>query len=157
MRSQTIHHEAIDQKHCPIKALIRRIKHTHDNLCKNTVDAGSFQLGTYFQTTASNPLALRATDINTTIKLAVEVLHLDKFGLTKDQVGSHSLRSGGAMAMCLNNIPEISIQKAGRWSSNTWLDYIQVQMACFSKGVSKAVVHLNRLGGLYVYSPTLNK
>jgi hypothetical protein len=41
------------------------------------------------------------------------------------------------MAMHLNNVPHDTIQKAGRWSSDTFLMYIHEQIAAFSKGVSK--------------------
>jgi hypothetical protein len=39
--------------------------------------------------------------------------------------------------MHLNGIPDSTIQKMGRWSSDTFLIYIHEQIAAFSKGVSK--------------------
>jgi hypothetical protein len=41
------------------------------------------------------------------------------------------------MAMHLNNVPCDTIQKAGCWSSDTFLMYIHEQIAAFSKGISK--------------------
>jgi hypothetical protein len=39
--------------------------------------------------------------------------------------------------MHLNGIPDSTIQKMGRWSSDTFLIYIHEQIAAFSRGVSK--------------------
>jgi hypothetical protein len=39
--------------------------------------------------------------------------------------------------MHLNNIPDRTIQKMGRWSSDTFIIYIHKQIAAFSRGVSK--------------------
>ena len=52
-----------------------------------------------------------ASVINTAIKRAVVDLGLDKKGLTPNLVSSHSLRASGAMAMHLNGVSSITIQK----------------------------------------------
>ena len=36
-------------------------------------------------------------------------------GFTKDDVGLHSIRSGGAMAMFLSGVSTIVIMRVGRW------------------------------------------
>ena len=71
-------------------------------------------------------------------KGAVE-LDLAKQGIDPDLIGSHSLRAGGAMALKLHDYPDTTIQKLGRWSSATWLDYIHNQIAHISHGVAKSM------------------
>ena len=40
------------------------------------------------------------------------------------------------MAMKLNGVDSITIKKHGRWSSNTFLDYIQEQIGALTAGVA---------------------
>jgi hypothetical protein len=62
---------------------------------------------------------------------------MDQQGIRLSYVSSHSLMVGVATAMHLNNIPDCTIQKMGRWSSDKFLIYIHEQIAAFSRGVSK--------------------
>jgi hypothetical protein len=55
-------------------------------------------------------------------------------GFTEKNTGSHSLRSGGAMALKLNGADPLTIMKAGRWTSLTFQLYIHSQIAHLSKG-----------------------
>jgi hypothetical protein len=86
-------------------------------------------------TVPSGPL--RVGCITQALQTAVRHLRLDRQGIRPSDVSSHSLRPGGATAMHLNNIPNRTIQKMGRWSSDTFLIYIHEQIAAFSRGVSK--------------------
>ena len=45
------------------------------------------------------------------------------------------------MAMYLNNVNPVTIQKMGRWQSDTWMDYIHSQIATFSEGVATKMSH----------------
>jgi hypothetical protein len=119
---------------CPAKALIRRIKHitTHTPNSKTIIS-------TYFDSAVCRGKLMRATDINSALKAAVTRLDMKKHGFQVAQISSHSLRAGGAMALHLNNIPAHTIQKMGRWSSDTFLDYIHKQIAVFSTGLSTAM------------------
>ena len=66
-------------------------------------------------------------------------------GFTKDDVGLHSIRSGGAMAMFLSGVSEIVIQRIGRWESFAFLDYIREQVESFTYGVSNKMLENERL------------
>jgi hypothetical protein len=103
-------------------------------------------ISTYFESAVCRGKFMRATDINSALKPAVTRLDMKKHAVTRldmkkhgfqvAQIRSHSLRAGGAMALYLNNIPTHTIQKMGRWSSDTSLDYIHEQIAVFSAGLS---------------------
>ena len=74
------------------------------------------------------------------IKDMVELIGEKVLGFTKDDVGLHSVRSGGAMAMFLSGISEIIIQRIGRWETFAFLDYIREQVEDFTNGVSKKML-----------------
>mgnify|MGYP006179045269 FL=1 len=61
-------------------------------------------------------------------------------GIAKHKVGTHSLRSGAAMAMYLGECPVYTIMLMGRWSSDAFLRYIRKQVLEFSHNVSKRML-----------------
>jgi len=74
------------------------------------------------------------------VKDAVRALHLTgEAGFKLGKIGSHSLRAGGAMALYLNKKSALEIQQAGRWTSNTFLEYIHSQLDVSSKGLAQAM------------------
>jgi hypothetical protein len=131
-RAQTIHQETTNTTPCPVHALIRQIKH----ILQHTDDTSTI-ISTFFSTRYPKGRALRTTCITRALQKTVTHLRLDRQGIRPTDVSSHSLRAGGATAMHLNGIPDRTIQKMGRWSSDTFLIYIHEQIAAFSRGVSK--------------------
>ena len=77
--------------------------------------------------------------MTTAITQAVIDTGLCKQGITPNDVGSHSLRVGGAMALKLNGISDTTIKKAGRWTSMAFLQYIHNQIGHLSAGLSQAM------------------
>jgi hypothetical protein len=64
----------------------------------------------------------------------------DVLGFSHLDVGTHSIRSGAAMAMYLASVPVFTIMLIGRWSSDAFLRYIRRQVLQFSAGVSTRMV-----------------
>jgi hypothetical protein len=126
---QTIHHEAIDESYCPIKALAHRIHHILNN--KGTEDA---VICTYFQNDELHHIT--PTDMIQCIRTGVRDLRLDKSRIDPDIVGVHSLRAGGAMSLKLHGESDTTIMKQGRWSGLTFLQYIHNQIGHLSKNLS---------------------
>jgi hypothetical protein len=120
-RNQSVHHEAKQGNICPVKALIRRLHHISSN-----TSAGHTIISTYFTQTSGK--VLRAADITSAIKAAVIQLNLQQYGFPPDQISSHSLRAGGAMALHLNHQSSATIQLMGIWSRDTFLDYIHAKL-----------------------------
>ena len=58
------------------------------------------------------------------LQAMVDATRCDRLGISTIGIDTHSIRSGVAMAMYLNNAPLISIIKIGRWKSTAFLDYI---------------------------------
>ncbi len=72
------------------------------------------------------------------LRLAIKQLNLTtNGGLDPRDIGVHSLRAGGAMAMKMHGADDTTIMKQGRWTSMTFLQYIHNQLAVFSKDLSR--------------------
>ena len=63
------------------------------------------------------------------LRAAVEAIGEEKFGFKSSEIGTHSIRSGAAMAMFLDEIPVYVIMMIGRWSSDAFLKYIRKQQS----------------------------
>ena len=59
-----------------------------------------------------------------------------RLGFAPEVVGTHSLRSGGAMAMYITRVPDRMIMFIGRCHSLGSMVYIQQQISYFSEIVS---------------------
>jgi hypothetical protein len=129
-RGQCIHHHCTGLVTSPVKALARRIAH----IMSHTTDVDT-ALSTYYDL-AAFPQQIKPADVNKCLKSTVISLGLERYGITRELVSSHSLRAGGAMAMSLNGIDPIVIKKQGRWSSNTFMQYIHEQIGAFTAGVA---------------------
>ncbi len=64
----------------------------------------------------------------------------DTLGFTAEEVGTHSIRAGGAMAMYLAGIVPFTIQIIGRWKSTSFLEYIRKQVQQFTENISDQMV-----------------
>jgi len=61
-------------------------------------------------------------------------------GYAPDELGTHSIRAGAAMAMYLAGVPVFVIMLVGRWASDSFLRYIRCQVAAFTNGVSERML-----------------
>jgi hypothetical protein len=61
-------------------------------------------------------------------------------GIAKHELGTHSIRSGAAMAMYIGECRVYTIMLIGQWSSDTFLWYIRKQVLEFSHNVSKRML-----------------
>jgi len=95
-----------------------------------------------------------STSIRTRLRAVVALIGEKILGFTKDDVGLHSIRSGGAMAMFLSGVSEIIIQRIGRWDSDAFLEYIREQVENFTFGVSKKMLQNEQFFHLNNYDDT---
>jgi hypothetical protein len=70
------------------------------------------------------------------IRKTVKTMDKSILGFSADEVGTHSLRSGGAMAMKLSGAEDSTIRLIGRWKSDSFLKYIRRQVLQFSSNIS---------------------
>jgi hypothetical protein len=78
--------------------------------------------------------------VRTKLRALVDLIGPEELGFTKDDIGLHSIRSGGAMAMFLSGTAVIIIMRIGRWSSEAFLEYIREQVESFTAGVSQRML-----------------
>ena len=75
--------------------------------------------------------------------------NLHNAGFELKRIGSHSLRSGGAVNLKLNGYDHAMIMKLGRWSGNTYLLYIQNSIGELTTGVAQrmaSTLRFHRVG-----------
>ena len=84
----------------------------------------------------NNITLIRADHVRSKLRAIVELIGEESLGFQKDDIGLHSIRSGGAMAMFLSGTSVIIIMRVGRWSSEAFLEYIRDQIENFTCGVS---------------------
>jgi hypothetical protein len=63
-----------------------------------------------------------------------------KLRIRRHEVGTHSIRSGSAMAMYLGGVPVFAIMLIGRWSSTAFMTYIRKQIEEFTLNVSASML-----------------
>ena len=114
----------------PVKALAR---HTH--MLWHATHDPTTTLSTFVDPKGQTK-HIRSSAITAAVKEAARELNLAKQGIPPEQVSSHSLRAGGAMALYLNGADEVTIKKQGRWKSSAFLSYVHAQIAFLSKGLS---------------------
>ena len=92
-------------------------------------------LGTYHSNGTTHQVT--AHEIRSAVRLGAHHDNLQARGYDLARVGSHSIRSGGAMHLKLAGYDHDIIQKLGRWSSPTYLLYIQTQIGQLTAGVAQ--------------------
>jgi hypothetical protein len=74
--------------------------------------------------------------VNDALRDGVKSYGESKLQILVSEVGTHSLRSGSAMAMYLGGIPVYAIQLIGRWKSDSFMKYLRKQIEQFTLGIS---------------------
>jgi len=136
VRGQILSHHALtgNRRCCPVRAVVLRvIDLLQDGASPDTLICA-------FREAKSLPWQfVRDKDIVKVVKDAVLAPDLRNSRFSKEEVGSHSLRAGGAMALYINRRSALEIQRAGRWTSTTFLEYIHSQLAITSQGLAQAM------------------
>ena len=130
---QTIHHFAINETFCPIKALARRVHH----ILSNKGNVNNYICDVFDPQSKPCWTQISSHHMMVHIRNAATRLNLEQSGLDNDLIGVHSLRAGGAMALKLQGEADTTIMKMGRWTSLTFLQYIHNQIAHLSKDISQ--------------------
>ena len=128
-KNQTLYHDAsTDALLCPVAAarhLIYQIRHQSENT----------PLGTYAR--HGRAARVRAYTILERVREGAIADGLESRGYTLSRIGSHSLRSGGAVRLKLAGADEGLIKKLGRWSGPTYKKYIQTLFTHLTKGLAE--------------------
>ena len=90
-----------------------------------------------FEDSRKKKTLIHSSHVRSRLRAIVSVLGQQALGFDKEDIGLHSIRSGGAMAMFLAGTSVIIIQRVGRWSSEAFLEYIRDQVESFTLNVSR--------------------
>jgi hypothetical protein len=93
-----------------------------------------------FQLENGKTTQISSDHVRTKLRSIVDLIGLEELGFSKEEIGLHSIRSGGAMAMFLSGTAVIIIMRIGRWSSEAFLEYIREQVESFTMGVSQRML-----------------
>jgi hypothetical protein len=99
---------------------------------------------------------ITSSDITDALRDGVKAIGEDKLGFKASEVGTHSIRSGAAMAMYLGECPVYTIMMIGRWSSDAFLLYIRKQVEQFSHNVSKRMLKFQFYRHIPDQKPTIS-
>jgi hypothetical protein len=116
---------------CPVRAwaaIVKRIR-SYPGADENTPVSAVWRFNRIEHITSD--------EVIKSLDAAAESIGYENLGVEKGDFGTHSIRSGGAMAMYLDEVPIYSIMMIGRWSSDAFLRYIRKQVEQFSHNISK--------------------
>ena len=126
---QTLHQESTGSEGA-VAALARRVHHILSN-------AGSDQRLLCDVFTPPNVwYAISQQDMVQCVRTATKSLRMHENGIDPDLIGAHSLRAGGAMSLKIMGYNDSTIQKLGRWTSDTWQMYIHSQIGHLHHGIA---------------------
>ena len=100
---------------------------------------------------------ISSTTARTKLRAAAAAIGEKRLGFTKDEIGTHSIRSGAAMAMYLDGVPTFSIMMIGRWSSDAFLRYIRKQVEQFTHNVSRRMLRHSSFFTTPDFDPTVSR
>ena len=123
-----------DIEMCPVKMWAKSIKRilAYEGTDENSTINTFFEKGKLTQITNKQ--------IEKELKKAADKIGHLKLGFKSSEIGTHSIRSGAAMAMYLDDISPLTIKMIGRWKSDSFLNYIRKQVEQFSLNVTSRML-----------------
>jgi hypothetical protein len=135
-KGAVLHHYASRRALCPVRSAVLLV-HPIAHLPRDT------GLGTYISADGAVQ-RVSAAEVRACVQAGAAGDGLENRGYDLARIGSHSLRSGGATHLKLCGCDELTIMKLGRWSSNTYLRYIQTQIGDLAKGLATKMANILR-------------
>ena len=123
---------------CPVfqwASLVQRIR-SYPNTDENSDVSTIFHHGRIHHITSKI--------VTNALRDGVTAIGSGKLRIDPSEVGTHSIRSGSAMAMYLGGVPVFAIQIIGRWSSDAFMRYIRKQIEEFTYDVSARMLTIQQ-------------
>ena len=132
---------------CPVKAWARTVQRV---LVSKSATTASF-VNTFYDN--NKILHVSGTNALHSLRAAAHSIGESSLGFKISDIGTHSIRSGAAMTMYLDEIPVYTIMLIGRWSSDAFLLYIRKQVEQFSQNVSSRMIKNLDFSHIPQYAP----
>ena len=107
-----------------------------------------------FKNSKQKIVQIQSTQVRDWLKTIVDLIGAEILGFTSIDIGLHSIRSGGAMAMFLSKTSTIIMMRVGRWSSDAFLEYIREQVENFTVDVSENMLKFETFVNISSDQPT---
>jgi hypothetical protein len=144
----------VDQKSGKKMETRTQAKTSHDILCpvklwsevyrrvSDIVDSSdNTPVNTWYNPLVKKTVAITATEVITMLRKSCDDGGgQNMFGYNSKDIGTHSIRSGAAMALFLAHESVLKIMILGRWSSDAFLVYIRSQVLEWTTGMSKSMI-----------------
>jgi hypothetical protein len=95
-----------------------------------------------------------ATHVTSSLRDAISTYGPERLRIAPSEVGTHSIRSGAAMAMYLGGVPVFAIMMIGRWSSDAFMKYIRKQIEEFTYDVSSKMLTMQQFRHTHYHTTT---
>ena len=96
-------------------------------------------------------------DMVNALRAAVACIGEEKLGISQEDIGMHSIRSGVAIAIYLGECPVYVIMMIERWSSDAFLGYIRKQVEQLSHNVSCRMLRFELHRHVPDYAPRVSR
>jgi hypothetical protein len=122
------------EKLCPVKAWARVCRRVRETIPGASGETQAFTLG--------NPrgqiVEIDSERVNRLLKITCRVYSKNRgYGISEQEIGTRSIRSGAAMALFLMDHSVEKIMILGRWSSDAFMVYIRPQVLEWTNIMSK--------------------
>ena len=124
-----------DEVLCPVRAWAATVKRV-----RQIEEANDESPVCMFKDSGQKITYIKSDYARSRLRSIVLLVGIESLGFSKEEVGLHSIRSGGAMAMFLSGTSVIIIMRVGRWSSEAFLEYIRDQVESFTLDVSMKMI-----------------
>ena len=129
---------------CPVRTLAEIVIRVRSYARKWTKERANVGINAFVSESDQGSLEwISSKDVVHQLRQATREVGEGRLGFTAESVGTHSLRSGAAMAMFLAGVPCETIQLIGRWRSQTFMRYIRIQVPESTKGVTTKMTMRN--------------
>ena len=121
---------------CPVRALAELVHRINGYGSKTRTRRKDLGIDAFTKDDADEPTRISSKTILERLRLATTIVGERRLGIKADKIGTHSIRSGAAMAMYLAGVPCETIQLIGRWRSRTFMRYLRIQVPDTTLGVA---------------------
>ena len=125
---------------CPVTIAVAIVKRVRayagtDNLTNRKI--------CLFKTAKNTWKEITSTAVPKALRAAARCIGEATLGFKLEELGTHSIRSGTAMALYLAKTPTLTIMIIGRWRSEAFLCYIRHQVTQFCENLSPQMIQVD--------------